>query len=217
MIPGSHQVSPPSSPEDFDAPPPSGKERYMPRSIVHCTPDIAFGAAMQDYILAQTRSSKKQWIYEIIQGRREVEEKIFENEHIILTPDIESNTAETVNWLAVFKDTRLHTIRDLEASHLPMLCQVKDRCVAAMAASTGFRRHEIMCYFHYLPSVFQLHLHVCAPYGQYTTPDIYKVHPIDNVISNLRIDPHFYQKATISTVVVGKGDLCSIYCRQRAR
>jgi m7GpppX diphosphatase len=195
----------------------ANRERYMQRSIVQCTPQTAFGAPMADYVAAQTRSVKKQWIYEIIGGTREAADKILENEHFILTPDIEANTANTANWLAVFKDTSLHSIRSLEGRHVEMLEEARDLCVAAMAARTGFRPHEIMCYFHYLPSVFQLHLHVCAPYGLYTTPDVYKVHPIDNVISNLRIDPLYYQRATITTVVVGKGELSGVYPRQRVR
>lgn len=195
----------------------ANRERYMQRSIVHCTPATAFGAPMTEYVAAQTRSAKKQWIYEIIEGTREAADKILENEHFILTPDIEANTERTANWLAVFKDTSLHSIRSLDGRHVEILEEARDLCVAAMAARTGFRRHEIMCYFHYLPSVFQLHLHVCAPYGLYTTPDVYKVHPIDNVISNLRIDPQYYRRATITTVVVGKGELSNVYPRHRFR
>jgi hypothetical protein len=208
--------SAPSSPEE-EEPDPSGgtwgpsRERFTQRRIVLCTPDVAHGDAMRAYIDAQTRSSRKQWIYEIIEGTREAEDKVFENSDFILTPDIEQNTANTANWLAVFKDRSLHSIRDLHGAHIPMLERARDECVAAMASRTGFRRHEIMCYFHYLPSVFQLHLHVCAPYGLYTTQDAYKVHPIDNVISNLRIDPDFYARATITTVVVGRGDLPAVY------
>eukprot|EP00961_Rhodomonas_salina_P072100 967978-Rhodomonas_salina.1 len=82
-----------------------------------------------------------------------------------------------------------------------MLRECKEACTVKMKQLTGFQEQNIMCYFHYLPSVFQLHLHVCAPYGQYTTPDILKVHPIDNVISNLEIDADFYAKATLTTVV----------------
>jgi hypothetical protein len=214
--------SAPSSPEEdeqdpADSGPGPARERFTHRRIVHCSPDVAFGDAMREYIEAQTRSSRKQWIYEIIEGTRETEDKVWENSDFILTPDIEQNTASTANWLAIFKDRSLHSIRDLRGTHVPMLERARDECVAAMASRTGFRRHEIMCYFHYLPSVFQLHLHVCAPYGLYTTQDAYKVHPIDNVISNLRIDPDFYARATITTVVVGRGDLPAVYATHGRR
>ncbi len=201
--------SAPSSPEEEE--PGAPRERFTQRRIVQCTPQVAFGAAMSEYIDAQTHSSRKQWIYEIIDGSREAGDKILDNDDFILTPDIEQNTASTANWLAVFKDRALYSIRDLRGAHVPMLERARDACVSAMVARTGFRRHEVMCYFNYLPSVFQLHLHVCAPYGLYTTQDAYKVHPIDNVISHLRIDPAFYEHATITTVVVGRGDLPAVY------
>lgn len=217
--PGTDSTSESSQEESPGTPPPTfaksrhvqTRERYTVRSIFHCTPEIAFGARMQDYITAQTKSSKKQWVYDIIYGRREAEMKIAETADLILTPDIEANTEQTSNWLAVFKDTTLRTLRDLEGKHIPLLRRARKLCVRKMMQATGLQERQIMCYFHYLPSVFQLHLHVCAPYGQYTTPDFYKIHPIDNVISNLSIDSNFYKKATITTIVIGKGDLHAIY------
>jgi hypothetical protein len=193
------------------------RERFTQSRIVRCTPMVAFGPAMRDYIEAQTLSSRKQWIYKIIEGTRETADKVFENDDFILTPDIEQNTENTANWLAIFKDRSLHSISDLRGMHVPMLERARDECLSAMTRCTNFRRYEIMCYFHYLLSVFQLHLHVCAPYGLYTTQDAYKVQPIDDVISNLRMDPLYYTRATITTVVVGRGDLPAIYSATQRR
>jgi m7GpppX diphosphatase len=200
--------SPPSSADEGD----TRRARHY-RSIVQCTPEIAFGSPMAQYVRTQTLSSKKQWIYEILDGTREGESVILDTPSFALIPDIDANTEHTANWLAVFKDRSLRSLRDLNGSHVQMLRTARDRCTNKIVEHTRLPREQVMCYFHYLPSVFQLHMHVCAPYGHYTTPDIFKIHPVDNVISNLLIDTDFYRKATITTVVVGRGDLHSVYRR----
>lgn len=187
------------------------RERHMQRSIVQCTPQIAFGDSMQQYIEAQTQAAKKQWVYEIVEGEREVHSIIHQDADCVVVPDIDYNTSETANWLVIFKDTSLHSIRDLRGHHVELLQHVRDTALRLMQERLGFSETQVMCYFHYLPSVFQLHLHVCAPYGHYTTSDILKIQTIDSVISNLVIDPFFYEKATITTVIIGKGELNSIY------
>lgn len=207
-----------SSDDDRRARPPGhSHHHHHARSIVQCTPEIAFGSPMAQYVRAQTTSSKKQWIYEILDGTRESEQVILDTADFALIPDIDANTEHTANWLAVFKDRSLRSLRDLQGRHVPMLRTARDLCVARIVEHTGLPREQVMCYFHYLPSVFQLHMHVCAPYGHYTTPDIFKIHPVDNVISNLQIDGSFYRKATITTVVVGKGDLHGVYARRAVR
>eukprot|EP00961_Rhodomonas_salina_P257514 3479985-Rhodomonas_salina.7 len=183
-----------------------------PKAVVQCTPEIAFSDAMTQYIDSQTKVNKKRWIYDILEGRREQDAIIAETDDFILLPDTCAPNSDTVvNWMVVFKDTSLLSIRNLNDTHTDMLKECKSRCIRELTGQRGFKAHQVMCYFHYLPSVFQLHLHVCAPYGQYTTQDIYKVIPIDNVISNIAIDSNYYQKATLSTVIPGKGELNVIY------
>ncbi|EKX33629.1 hypothetical protein GUITHDRAFT_120149 [Guillardia theta CCMP2712] len=92
-----------------------------------------------------------------------------------------------------------------------MLKRLRLQCIEYIMANTGWKKHNIMAYIHYLPSVFQLHIHFCAPYGSYTTLDVIKVHPLDTVISNLQNDSEYYRKATLTTVVVGNGTLLGVY------
>ena len=194
-----------------NATPPAFNTRNT-RHVVQCTPEIAFSPRMLRYIQSQQQHTRKQWVYEILDKKREVECVLYEDEHIVLLPDTEVKDASCqVNLLAIFKDKSLHTIRNLEGKHVPMLRSVLSKCLAHIVETTGVGLSNVMAYFHYLPSVFQLHAHFCAPYGQYTTLDVCKVHTIENVISNLLIDPSYYQKVTLTTVVVGSIELQRIY------
>ncbi len=191
-------------------PPPNAKPTL--RSVVVCTPKISNSAPMQNYIENQTKAEKKQWVYDVLNGRRETENLLLQTPDFVLLPDTEvPNTVDIVNLLAIFKDTSLKSIRSLTGQHLELLKQCRDMCTDFIVQNLGFERTQILAFFHYLPSVFQLHVHFCAPYGQYTTLDICKIHPLDTVISNLEIDPEYYQKVSLTTVVIGRGELNSIY------
>jgi len=182
------------------------------RCIVSCTPDFAFSEEMQSYVDNQINMPRKQWIYDVISGERESENVLLEDNDVVFLPDTHAlNDGKTINWLAIMKDRSLKSLRDLRGRHVKLLKRIRLQCTEFIMATTGWKRHNIMAYIHYLPSVFQLHIHFCAPYGSYTTLDVLKVHPLDTVISNLEIDPEYYLKVTLSTVVVGNAALLGVY------
>ena len=187
-------------------------KRSIRRYVVVCTPSIAFSSEMQNYVEQQCRNKGKRWIYEILDGVRERANIKYEDDDCVLLPDTEVlNSCSTLNWLGIFKDRRLKSIRSLNGSHIPLLKRVYENCVARIQSEIQCDRDNIMVYFHYLPSVYQLHVHFCAPYGQYTTVDVCKIHPMQTVISNLQIDFNYYLKARIVTVVVGNRELTKIF------
>jgi hypothetical protein len=72
-----------------------------------------------------------------------------------------SYSAPDVWYFVIFKDLTLHTIRDLRLSHVEMLKKLQ-REVRLFLQANHSNHAEFRMYFHYLPSVFQLHLHVCG-------------------------------------------------------
>lgn len=160
------------------------------KNIMRCTP--AHAERLSVYISRQLRDPSKKWVYDIINGRCETEKCIYEDTDITIVPDIDHYD---VKFLALFKDISLHTIRNLDASHIEMLKRVNRVCRELAFKRFGSTDENTMCYFHYLPSVFQLHLHVSSSNNM--TLDAYRVHPIENVISNLCIDSDYYRKASI--------------------
>ena len=106
-----------------------------------------------------------------------------------------------LNWLVIIKNRSIKTIRDLDASHVSMLERVKSMCVERVEKEIGVEHDEIMFYVHYHPSVYQLHIHVAYPYMQNTHRDIYRIHSLDSIISNLKVDSEYYRKATLQVSV----------------
>jgi hypothetical protein len=78
-------------------------------------------------------------------------------------------------------------------------------------------QEQPMIYFHYPPSVWQLHLHVTIPSdGLYTTNSMQKVFFLQDVVSNLKIDFDFYSKATMTYVLPAGHDLVTCQCLQNS-
>lgn len=190
----------------------SSGTQYYERCVVNCTPSIAFSKDMQDYIDAQVSSNKNKWIYDILDGKKEKDSILLETDEFVFLPDTHAvNDSYIYNWLAIVKDRRLRTLRDLNADHIPMLKRMKMACVDYIQGVTQYNAHNIMAYVHYLPSVYQLHIHFCAPYGCYTTMDALKIYPLDSIISNLQIDGDYFHKVGITTVIYGNPQLLNIF------
>lgn len=93
----------------------------------------------------------------------------------------------------MFKDTALKTIRDLCQEHFPLLGEIKTRVEAWLRE----RQKSGFCmYFHYVPSVFQLHLHVRE---KISCRKHIRIQPLQNVINNMTKTPTYYKDALIIT------------------
>ena len=175
-----------------------------PRVVVKETPE--------DFVRATPFISqeieRRQWVYQIIDGLLEQERVLLNTPDFMVVPDIEAPpTEQGINWLVIFKDLSLRSLRDLRGAHLPLLRRVKD--ALAMLLSTPC---ETMLYFHSPPSVWQLHLHVVGPCDVLrTTNDMQKVHFIDDVMSNLVVDPDYYRRVTMTYVLPVTHEFCRLY------
>ncbi len=95
-------------------------------------------------------------------------------------------------YLVVFKDTFLHSIRNLQGRHLELLDEV-ETAVCAFLRKRHANHRKFQCYFHYMPSVFQPHMHVCLP----RTSDAGRVYPLGLVRRNLDARNNWYRDALI--------------------
>ncbi len=183
--------------------------RTRARVVIHETAASYADAPMQEFIQAEIM--KKTWIYKIISGEKEAEHVLFRDENIVVLPDSEGGDEPGVlNLMAIFTDTRLKSIRDLRGEHVPMLESVKDIIASLLPPEFS----SPMIYFHLPPSVFQLHLHICAPADVLrTTSSMQRVWFLEDIISNLKIDPDFYLKATLTFILPASHELTQLHTR----
>lgn len=171
--------------------------RVRSRQVVHESARMYDSDAMHEFICSEI--ARKQWIYKIITGERESEAVVFQNEHFMVLPDTEApNEMGLLNWMVIFKDAGLVSMRSLRGEHVCLLREI----IAKVRDLLPAELETPMVYFHYPPSVWQLHLHVAAPCDMLrTTNSMQKVYFVEDVLSNLEIDPDYYAKVTLSYVM----------------
>lgn len=171
--------------------------RARNRCLVHETPVAFEGSAMQEFI--ESEINRKPWIYKIIGGEKEQEDVIYKCDDYLILPDTEAvNEPGILNWMVIFTDRSLTSMRSLRGKHLELMAEVKEKVSSILPPEFD----SPMIYFHYPPSVWQLHLHVAAPCDVLrTTNSMQKVCFLEDVISNLVVDPEYYAKATLSYIL----------------
>ena len=164
--------------------------RHRATSI--CCPNLFAGESFQSKVAANREGASQRWIFELIDGQFRPNENVFLDEAEWMLVQGHSHTAHQIRYLVVFKDLALHTIRDLRQAHVPMLMDAWRRVKRFVAA-----RHEsdasFQFYFHYMPSVFQLHMHVCMS----SVLDMNRTQRLACVLRNLRTSDTWYRDALI--------------------
>lgn len=105
--------------------------------------------------------------------------------------------AKSLNWLVIFADSSLRSIRDLRGAHVDMLEAMYEQCVVAIQKEYKVKRSDIMVFANYPPSVYRLHFHFCAPFFTSSAYDAFRMHPLSTIINNLKLCPDYYKLSSI--------------------
>lgn len=175
---------------------PAGAECLRPKrdAWTICSPHEYFGAAFQDKISNNRAHKAQRWIFDLISGKVDESETVYIDraQWMLVLSNKPAAAPSDTRYLVVFKDRCLHSIRNLHARHIALLDEV-EAAVCAFLRKKHANHRQFQCYFHYMPSVFQLHMHVCLP----RTSDAGRVHPLGLVRRNLGVQNNWYRDALI--------------------
>jgi m7GpppX diphosphatase len=175
------------------------QNKISTRLLLEESPEKFFSPEMQRYIEDRRQDPSKRWVEDIINGSKESEFIRVKNHDYILLPDTDklNRGKDIVNWLVLFTDPTLRCIRDLRGEHVSLLKNMITDVRKVMSSEHGVPPEQIMIYAHYHPTVYQLHFHVAYPYAQPNQRDVFRIHSVQSIISNLEIDGNYYKKARI--------------------
>ena len=77
------------------------------------------------------------------------------------------------------------------APGVELLQRVKDECMAAVQREYEFMPRDVMIFANYPPSVFSLHFHVCCPFKAAAPFDAFRMHTLESIIHNLKVDSEY--------------------------
>jgi hypothetical protein len=155
-----------------------------------CTPETYYNSEFQQFVADNRRQN--QWIFDLMTVPDCPGEKIYHNAgEWILARDLHRGTDN--RYLIVFKDTNLNSIRDLRSRHVCMLKRLVAFLKKWLPTQEPAMHDKYHMYFHYMPSVFQLHMHV----SMRKAPDSIRIQNVSHVLRNLRQSDTWYRDALI--------------------
>lgn len=153
---------------------------------------------MQSYVAHVRARDDQQWVQRLVNdGFANRSETIFiDTEQWVMCSNIHAGADD--RYLVVFKDPRLSTLRDLTGADVDMLLDMNKRVRAFLRTAHPLVHARYRIFFHYLPSVFQLHAHVSTKRLAF---NMNRRQPFACVVRNLLYDSDYYKKALILTSV----------------
>ena len=158
--------------------------------MVICDAEAYHSSKVQKFMLQDRK--EKPWIFNILKTDIPGETVFLKTTQWILCLDKHHGT--DVRYLVIFKDKSLKTIRDLRKNHIPMLLTMYKQVKEWLKKHASNDDWEF--YFHYMPSVFQLHLHVNTNRAM-RNPD--RIQPFNVVLKNVQQNENYYSEALILT------------------
>lgn len=154
-----------------------------------------------EYIKKVPESNTK-WVFNIFDGIAEQDRIIFRNDDFIIIPSIHAiDDKNNFHILVIFSDKRLRSMRDLEKKDISLLESARNKTLELIKSKYDVDESEIKTYFHYPPSVWQLHLHFNRTGMNNSISSVEHSHSLDIVIESLNIDTDFYKKIKMGIFV----------------
>lgn len=206
---------------DFEA---FGSSSPYKMTIIHpaTTAHIAKYSAQRFHMLAETSdmydattrqiieeqpSSRHQWVYNILSHESESDMIMVEDsdpkDGFILLPDTkwaQPRMATSLYCLAICQDKSIRSVRDLNADHLSLLKNMRDKSLQHIETTYKINPSEIRVYVHYYPSYYHFHVHF-AHTSQHFGLHVGKAILLETIIYNLSIQSDYYQRATLEVVI----------------
>ena len=148
-----------------------------------------------------------QWVFNILEKKSEAERIFVEDgdpkNGFICVPDLKWNTVDmgTFHVIGIVQRRDLRSIRDVTAEELPLLKNMKDKCLCAIKEKYGLNPEDLRVFFHYQPTFYHLHLHFTSLGVHGAHVHVERAHLLTDVIQNLESDSDFYKKRTLSYAI----------------
>jgi len=145
-------------------------------------------------IIKNIKSEQKRLIY---CNKKYVPNTINKNNFLIAKNDKwKDKKVDNLMLIVWTMDKSIKCLRCLNKKHLPILKNIKKTLLLLCKKKYKLLEDDINIFFHYLPSVYQLHIHV---HNKKINIGFYpgKAHLLDQVISNIENISNYYQKFDI--------------------
>lgn len=137
------------------------------------------------------------WINDLIFNKSEESIVLLRTtSHVICKDIVWKNDDPSEFYILVFPLKPIKNIRDLTSDDIPILEQMKQD-VCEIAEKYAIPKEKLYMFFHYHPSYYQLHLHVCITEHPQLETKYLRHYYLDDVIDKLKTDSDYWKNATL--------------------
>ncbi|KAI1082691.1 scavenger mRNA decapping enzyme [Whalleya microplaca] len=159
------------------------------------TPAI-YAEHVRPFMRANREAGRLNWVYNIIEGRKEVEDVIYrtplglgDEEGFLMLPNLhwDRQTIEALHLLGIVERRDLWSLRDLRKRHIPWLRHMKDKLFdATVKTYPQIEKDQLKLFCHYHPTYYHFHIHVVHVMLDATaTQSVGKAVALDSIIEQL--------------------------------
>jgi m7GpppX diphosphatase len=125
------------------------------------------------------------WINNILYNNYELDRVIFKNNKFIITKNIGYDSNNEFYLLAIPFE-KIKTVRDLNIKHKKLLKEMKNKSLE-IAFKNNLLEEDLYLFFHYHPSCYHLHLHICLNNHKSLKCKLYRHLLFETVLKDLEI------------------------------
>ncbi|MCJ1472316.1 hypothetical protein MMC13_000963 [Lambiella insularis] len=162
--------------------------------VVTETPEL-YAAYVRPYMQRQ-REGRMEWVYNIIDGKKEQEDIILRESRdlgkdpqgFLLLPDMnwDRKTMSSLRILGLVERRDLWSVRDLKKSDVEWLKKIQVKILQAIEDTYGVEGDLLKLYMHYQPTYYHFHIHITSTQHEpSTTQALLKAFSLPNLISQL--------------------------------
>jgi m7GpppX diphosphatase len=180
---------------------------YKKYSTLHVleTPEI-YKTKILPYLEKMYLENTK-WMRDIIQHKSD-QIVYYRNSKFVICKDQKWKTDNLKDFYILCIPTeKIMTIRNLRQKHIPLIENMRLEMIR-IAKFFKINSNDLVFFFHYMPSIFQLHLHCCLKDNYHATNLSIGVYYFDTVINGLKRDNNYWNKATMSYTLPYNHPMC---------
>lgn len=146
-------------------------KKYSKQGVRMVTETAAiYKEKIRPYMLSKRKQGRLNWVWNIIDGKTEVEDVIFRtpkgrdgDEGFLLLPDLnwDRKTIEGLHLLGLVERMDIWSLRDLRKKHIPWLRHMRDKLIDATTSTyQDLEADQLKLYVHYQPTYYHFHIHI---------------------------------------------------------
>lgn len=157
--------------------------------------------------LNKVHKENTKWMFDLLDNK--TDQTIYSRTpNFLVCKDIKWSTNKIEDcYLLAIPDEKIMTIRDLRQKHIPLLESMKDEMIR-VASRMNIHHSDLVFFFHYMPSIYQLHLHCCLKTNPRASDLRRGIYFYESVVGRLRLDNYYWKNATMRYSLSVENRMC---------